>query len=155
MFGNDNQDQQNQDQGGMPQDLQQPTAPPAGFGHPVVPQQDNQPAAEPPQAPAGFGGLAEPDDAQAAPPAGTDDLLSIKQEALQQLSPLVGHLEQSPEEKFRTLMMMIQAADDQSLLKDAYAAAQQIPDEEAKAKALLDVVNEINYFTQQHHGSQS
>ena len=80
-----------------------------------------------------------------------DELLGIKQEALQALSPLVGHLEQTPEEKFRTTMMMIQASDDQSLLREAYDAAKQISDEKARAQALLDVVNEINYFTQQHH----
>src|SRR5579883_1209308 len=39
-----------------------------------------------------------------------DDLINIKQEALQSLKPLVGHLEQTPEEKFRTTMMMIQAS---------------------------------------------
>src|SRR4051794_13533220 len=39
-----------------------------------------------------------------------DALLDIKQQALQQLTPLVGHLEQNPEEKFRTTMMMIQAS---------------------------------------------
>lgn len=77
------------------------------------------------------------------------DLLDIKQKALQHLSPLVGHLEQSPEEKFRTLMMMIQASDDQSLLNEAYDAAEKISDEKDRAQALLDVVNEINYFTQQ------
>jgi len=44
--------------------------------------------------------------------------------------------------------MMIQAADDQSLIKDAYEAAQNINDEKARAQALLDIVNEINYFTQ-------
>lgn len=82
---------------------------------------------------------------------GSDDLLTIKQEALQQLSPLVGHLEQTPEEKFRTTMMMIQAADDQSLIKAAYEAAKQITDEKTRAQALLDIVNEINYFTQQHN----
>lgn len=82
---------------------------------------------------------------------GTDELLDIKQEALQQLSPLVGHLDQSPEEKFRTTMMMIQASDDQSLLREAYEAAKKIEDEKTRAQALLDVVNEINYFTQQHH----
>jgi hypothetical protein len=76
------------------------------------------------------------------------DLLGIKQQALQQLSPLVGHLEQSPEEKFRTTMMMIQAADNQDLIKVAYEAAQQIDDEKTRAQALLDIVNEINYFTQ-------
>ncbi len=85
------------------------------------------------------------------PAAGSDELLDIKQEALQALTPLVGHLEQTPEEKFRTTMMMIQASDDQSLLREAYDAAKQISDEKARAQALLDVVNEINYFTQQHH----
>lgn len=80
-----------------------------------------------------------------------DDLLSIKQGALQQLSPLVGHLDQTPEEKFRTTMMMIQASDDQSLIKTAYEAAQKIGDDKARAQALLDVINEINYFTQQHN----
>jgi hypothetical protein len=85
-----------------------------------------------------------------APNAKSDDLLDLKQKALEQLSPLVGHLEQSPEEKFKTTMMMIQASDDQSLLPEAYEAAQAISDEKAKAQALLDVVNEINYFTQSH-----
>lgn len=82
--------------------------------------------------------------------AGSGDLLDLKQKALQELSPLVNHLDQSPEEKFKTTMMMIQASDDQSLLSAAYQAAQAIPDEKAKAQALLDVVNEINYFTQAH-----
>lgn len=78
-----------------------------------------------------------------------DALLDLKQDALKQLSPLISHLDQSPEEKFRTTMMMIQAADDQKLLKEAYDAAQKIPDEKARAQALLDIINEINYFTQQ------
>ena len=77
-----------------------------------------------------------------------DDLLDLKQQALQQLSPLVSQLDQSPEEKFRTLMMMIQASDNQGLLKEAYETAQAIEDEKTKAQALLDVINEINYFTQ-------
>jgi hypothetical protein len=78
------------------------------------------------------------------------DLIGIKQSALKELSPLVGHLDQTPEEKFRTTMMMIQASDNQALIKDAYDAAQKITDEKVKAQALLDIVNEINYFTQ--HG---
>jgi hypothetical protein len=77
-----------------------------------------------------------------------EDLLSIKQQALQQLSPLVGHLDQSPEEKFRTTMMLIQASDNAELIKEAYESAQQITDEKVRAQALLDIVNEINYFTQ-------
>lgn len=89
------------------------------------------------------------------PMAPSNDLLAIKQQALQQLSPLVGHLDQSPEEKFRTTMMMIQASDDQSMIKTAYEAAQQIPDEKEKAQALLDIVNEINYFTQHQNTETS
>jgi hypothetical protein len=79
-----------------------------------------------------------------------NDLIDIKQQALNQLSPLVGHLDQTPEEKFRTTMMMIQASDNQSLIKSAFEAAQSISDEKERAQALLDIVNEINYFTQQH-----
>lgn len=77
----------------------------------------------------------------------TDQLLDLKQQALQQLSPLIGHLDQSPEEKFRTTMMMIQASDNADLIKDAYDAALQIQEEKVRAQALLDIVNEINYFT--------
>ncbi|HUD06008.1 MAG TPA: hypothetical protein VMR18_03815 [Candidatus Saccharimonadales bacterium] len=78
----------------------------------------------------------------------TNDLLDVKKKALQELTPLVSHLEQPPEEQFRTMMMMIQASDNQSLIESAYEAAHKITDEKARAQALLDVVNEINYFTQ-------
>jgi hypothetical protein len=81
---------------------------------------------------------------------GDDDLLNLKQEALQALTPLVDHLEQTPEERFRTTMMMIQAADNQSLIRYAYEAALKISNEKERAQALLDIVNEINYFTQQN-----
>jgi hypothetical protein len=45
---------------------------------------------------------------------------------------------------------MIQASDDQSLIKTAYDAAKQIKDDKVRAQALLDIINEINYFTQQN-----
>ena len=45
------------------------------------------------------------------------------------------------------MLMMIQASDDKSMLSAAYDTAQQITDEKVKAQALLDIVNEINYFT--------
>ncbi|HSH17961.1 MAG TPA: hypothetical protein VK978_01120 [Candidatus Saccharimonadales bacterium] len=80
----------------------------------------------------------------------TDDLLDIKQDALKALTPLVDHLDQTPEERFRTTMMMIQAADNHSLIKLAYEAAQHISNDKERAQALLDIVNEINYFTQQN-----
>ncbi len=82
------------------------------------------------------------------------DLLKLKQQALSQLAPLVDQLEQSPEEKFKTTMMMLQSTDNQALIKDAYAAAQAITEEKARAQALLDVVNEINYFTHKDQPTQ-
>lgn len=78
----------------------------------------------------------------------SDELMTIKQEALQNLSPLLSQLDQTPEEKFRTTMMLIQASDNQSLIQSAYGAAKEIEDEKVRAQALLDIVNEINYFTQ-------
>ncbi|HET7302207.1 MAG TPA: hypothetical protein VFI74_02655 [Candidatus Saccharimonadales bacterium] len=86
-------------------------------------------------------------------PAGSDDLLNIKQQALQQLSPLVSHLDQAPEDEFRTTMMLIQSSDNKDLIPQAYKAAQAITDDKARAQALLDVVNEINYFTQHEQNS--
>ena len=83
---------------------------------------------------------------------GSDDLTGIKQQALQQLSPIIDHLDQSPEEKFHITMMMLQATDDQNLVRSAYEAAKSIVDEKKRAKALLDVVNEITYFTQHKQG---
>ncbi len=84
----------------------------------------------------------------------SDDLTDLKKQALEQLSPLVSHLEQTPEEKFRTTMMMIQASDDRALIRSAFETAQKITDDKARAQALLDVINEINYFTQ-HSDVQS
>ena len=88
----------------------------------------------------------------ATPPSAdlVSDLNDIKDQALKQLSPLVGKIEQGPEEKFKTLMMLIQASDNHDLIKEAYESANKIEDETVKAQALLSIVNEINYFTQQH-----
>lgn len=82
-----------------------------------------------------------------------DDLLGIKQSALLQLAPLVGQLDLPAADKFKALMMLIQASDNQDLIPKAYEAAQAIEDEQLRAQALLDIVNEINYFTQQKKSS--
>lgn len=160
MFGqNNNQDQQQWQPQADPSNGQvpAPAAPAADNAFPPSGNQNYTAFSTAAPAPAPQPEVSQTQDVPAAPalPAtgtvSTDDLLAIKQEALQQLSPLVNHLEQSPEEKFRTTMMMIQAADDQSLLQTAYELAKQITDEKIRAQALLDVVNEINYFTQQHN----
>ena len=105
---------------------------------PEVPKAAEQPPVE------------DPVSAPAAPLA-PEDLLALKQQALEQLTPLVDELDQTPEERFRTKMMMIQSTDNQSLIKDAYEAAQAIQDEKVRAQALLDIINEINYFTSSQH----
>lgn len=112
-------------------------------GNLTAPEPSTDTSAAP--APATTAPVASTDQSQ---PVANDDLLALKQNALQQLSPLVDHLDQTSEERFRTTMMMIQATDDSSKIKDAYEAAQAIKDDKARAQALLDVVNEINYFTQ-------
>lgn len=84
------------------------------------------------------------------PPAGSSDLEGIKKQALEQLSPLVSKLDQAPEERYKTLMMLIQASDNDSLISEAYDAAQKISDEKVRAEALLNIVNEINYFAQKN-----
>jgi hypothetical protein len=132
---------------GMPQQ-DTPSTPPAD--EPLLTAQaSDTPAPEPSSTPDDSAVLSAPMPTSIAEPADpTNDLIDLKSKALHQLAPLIDQLDQSPEEKFRTTMMMIQASDNQALIKDAYEAAQAIPDEKAKAQALLDVVNEINYFTQ-------
>ena len=78
----------------------------------------------------------------------SSSLKEIKKNALHELRPLVDQLELTPEEKFKTLIMIIQASDDPSLITKAYEASKQIDDKKEKAQALLDIVNEVNYFSQ-------
>jgi hypothetical protein len=77
-----------------------------------------------------------------------EELVEVKKQALAQLSPLVSKLDLEPEEKFETLMEIIRASDDRTLIKPAFEIAQSFEDDEKKAQALLDVVNEVNYLTQ-------
>lgn len=84
---------------------------------------------------------------QAVSTPATGDLESIKTSALEELAPLINELDQPPEDRYRTLMMIIQSSDNQELVKEAYEAAQKIEDKKAKAEALLNILNEINYFT--------
>ena len=96
------------------------------------------------------GGVSDNAPIAAAPftPADPEQLAGMKQEALDHLEPLVGHLDQSPEEAFKTTMMMIQANDNHTLLEKALDDAKKITDDKARANAMLDIINEINYFSQ-------
>jgi len=76
------------------------------------------------------------------------ELIDVRDHALEELAPLLDKLELPPEDKFRAIMMILQSKDDEKLVKKAYEAAHAIEDEEIKARALYDIVNEVNYFTQ-------
>ena len=51
-------------------------------------------------------------------------------------------------------MEILRASDDKSLVQPAFEEAQKIDDEDKKAQALLDVVNEVNYLTQDHEAAE-
>jgi hypothetical protein len=78
----------------------------------------------------------------------TGELDALKKSALEELRPLVGKLNLPPEDKFDTLLLIIRSTDDQTLLAPAHEAAKAIPDETKRAQALLDVIKEIDYFSQ-------
>ena len=75
------------------------------------------------------------------------DLENIKKDALSELRPLIDKLDVSPEEKFDTLLLIIRSTDDQSLLAATHEAAKAIPDESRRAQALLDIIKEIDFFS--------
>jgi len=140
----------------LPMDLSSPTTNPTDDNTtaPAIEQPEPQtPAPLEPEIPAEPALMSEPVASPEPAPMfdsiSSDNLLELKQQALTQLEPLVDKLDQTPEEKFRTTMMLIQSTDNPTLIQDAYDAAQAIGDEKVRAQALLDVINEINYFTQQ------
>ena len=77
-----------------------------------------------------------------------NQLAKLRDQALTQLRPIVDELDQPPKEQFRTLMMLIQSGDSSDLIEKALSAAGSIEDSRDRAQALLDIVNEINYFNQ-------
>ncbi|MDO8335827.1 MAG: hypothetical protein Q7T74_03555 [Candidatus Saccharibacteria bacterium] len=80
-------------------------------------------------------------------PAGHEELEAIKKEALEELKPLVDKLELPPEEKFDILLLIIRSCDDEELVDKAHKTATEIVDETRKAQALLDIIKEVDYFS--------
>ncbi len=80
-------------------------------------------------------------------PVGVSDLDVIKKDALTELRPLVDKLNLPPEEKFDTLLLIIRSTDDRSLVSVAHEVAKTIEDDSKRAEALLDVIKEIDYFS--------
>lgn len=116
-------------------------------------QFEETPAAAVPPAPAPVAPAPDPVAAAPAPlpspmmPGTASDLDGIKSEALNELRPLIDHVDLPAEEKFDTYLMLIRSTDDVTLIAPAHAAAQNIADEKRKAEALLDVIKEIDYLS--------
>ena len=73
----------------------------------------------------------------------------IRLQVISELRPLVNRLDfLAPADKFDTLLLLIRTIDDSSLIPMAHQAAMAIPDEVKRAQALLDILKEIDFFTQ-------
>jgi len=77
----------------------------------------------------------------------TTDLEGVKKDAIQELRPLIDHIDLPPEEKFDTYLLLIRSTDDATLIAPAHTAAIGIADEKRKAEALLDIIKEIDYLS--------
>lgn len=80
-------------------------------------------------------------------PEENSELNTIKQQAINELRPLVGKLNVSAEERFDTYLLLIRSTDDTELIAPAHDAAKEIEDEEKRAKALLDIIKEVDYLS--------
>ena len=73
----------------------------------------------------------------------------IRLQVISELRPLVNRLDfLAPADKFDTLLLLIRTIDDSSLIPMAHQTAMAIPDEVKRAQALLDILKEIDFFTQ-------
>jgi hypothetical protein len=80
--------------------------------------------------------------------AANPQLDDVKRRALDALTPLLGNLDMDAERKFDICMNAIRFTDNKDLADVALQAALAIPEEGAKAEALVELVNEINYLQQ-------
>ncbi len=130
---------------GLLDKLDKEDEPVAPIPAPVVSSPISSPVAEPVIAPVVA--------AQAKPGAPVviedEELASLKSMALDELSPMLDRLDLPAEQKFEAYMEVIRASDNKDLLKPAFEAAKAIENEDRKAQALLDVVNEVNYLSQE------
>ena len=154
---------------------EQQTNAPAGQAVNQPPAQPAKPAPAAPAKPTGKSGPAQPADpiltdvlAQPAKPAKVKSepvtppnvnslghnvdsgaLGDIRLQVISELRPLVNRLDfLAPADKFDTLLLLIRTIDDSSLIPMAHQAAMAIPDEVKRAQALLDILKEIDFFTQ-------
>lgn len=79
----------------------------------------------------------------------TGELEDIRKDALQELRPLIDKVDLPAEEKFNTYLMLIRSTDDKTLIAPAHTAALGIEDEKERAEALLNIIKEIDYLSQE------
>jgi hypothetical protein len=110
----------------------------------------DQPAAEPAPVEAEAPATTVPalDPVMPAAVAADSELDGVKQEALNELRPLVDKLNVAPEEKFDTYLLLLRSTDDKDLIAPAHEAAKGIADEARRAQALLDIIKEIDFLSQ-------
>jgi len=89
----------------------------------------------------------------ATPIVNSDNLESIKKDALIELRPLVDKLNLAAEEKFNIYLLLLRSTDDKTLIAAAHTAAQGISDETMRAQALLDIIKEIDYLSSPTHST--
>ncbi len=80
-------------------------------------------------------------------PAVSGDLNDIKNQALNELRPLIDRVDLPSEDRFDAYLMLLRSTDDSTLVGPAHAAAQGIADEKRKAEALLEIIKEIDYLS--------
>jgi hypothetical protein len=92
--------------------------------------------------------LNDQQDAPVSPAHQPSDLDDIKKTALEELRPLMDKVELPADEKFNTYLMLLRSTDDPSLIEPAHQTAKSITDERVRAQALLDIIKEIDYLSQ-------
>lgn len=73
------------------------------------------------------------------------DLANLREQALEQLRPLLDEATLDATEKFDIYMRLIHTSNDSGLLAKAHEVAAQIEDNDERARALFDVVTEIDF----------
>ena len=77
-------------------------------------------------------------------PADNLNIRQVKEAALRDLVPLLDHLDMSPQQKFNIYRDIFEELKDYTVVDSAYKAAREIPDETARAEALLYLIESIN-----------
>lgn len=88
-------------------------------------------------------------DEDSVSPEPNGNLEDIKQKALTELRPLLDEVDLPADQKFHTILEIISATNDKELIPKLYEAASAIEDKHEKAKALVDVVSEIEYLNKE------